>query len=54
MKLLILFVFVGTTFGNDVGGAENDVTSLKLQYLEERIHSLEQPGNILLSQPQGF
>jgi hypothetical protein len=53
MKLLILFVFIGTTFGNNVTEEKNDVTSLKFQYLEERIHSLEQPGNILLSQP-GF
>jgi len=54
MKLLILFVFIGTTNGNNVAEAKNDVTSLKFQYLEERIHSLEQPGNILLSQPGGF
>ena len=52
MKLLILFVFIATTLGmSEVGESENDVTRLKLQYLEERIHSLEQPGNILLSQP---
>ena len=42
--LIVVLIFASTkTSGSEI--TDESVVDLKLQYLEERIHSLEQPGN---------
>jgi hypothetical protein len=44
--LIVLLIFAS----NKLAGSEltDEAVELKLQHLEERIHSLEQPGNVTI------